>query len=205
MITRPTIPLALGAKIPSGFDTFDSKSGLADTFLPMLVSPPGGNWILGLGPTFYLPTSTSDNLGQRQFGIGPTAVVGYKTKKFVALAFPQYFFGVGSRGDQDDTPDLSRMSMLYGFWWNLENAWQVGLAPTVTYNDKATRGNKWNVPVGLMATKTTTIGKRHVKFQFGVEYSALSQDDFGKRVLFRFNVIPVIAGLIQNPLFGGGS
>jgi hypothetical protein len=204
LITRPTIPLALGSKIPSGFNSFDSKSGLGDTFLPLLVSPPGGHWILGLGPTFYFPTSTSDDLGQRQFGIGPTAVVGYATKQFTTLIFPQYFFGIGSRGDQKDTPDLSRLSMLYGFWWNLDNAWQVGLAPTITYDNKATRGNKWNVPVGMMATKTMTFGTRHVKFQFGLEYSVVSQDDYGKRGLIRFNIIPVINSLIKNPIFGGG-
>jgi hypothetical protein len=43
-----------------------------------------------------------------------------------------------------------------------------------------------------------------VKFQFGVEYSVVSQDDFGKRALIKLNIIPVIGGLIQNPTFGGG-
>jgi hypothetical protein len=43
-----------------------------------------------------------------------------------------------------------------------------------------------------------------VKFQFGVEYSVVSLDDFGKRALIKLNVIPVIPGLVQNPIFGGG-
>jgi hypothetical protein len=36
-----------------------------------------------------------------------------------------------------------------------------------------------------------------------VEYSVINQDDFGKRFLIKLNVILVIMGLIQNPIFGG--
>jgi hypothetical protein len=32
----------------------------------------------------------------------------------------------------------------------------------------------------------------------------VSQDDFGKRALIKLNIIPVISGLVQNPIFGGG-
>ena len=40
-----------------------------------------------------------------------------------------------------------------------------------------------------------------VKFQFAVEYSVVSQDDFGKKALIKLNVIPVIPALIKEPLF----
>jgi len=76
--------------------------------------------------------------------------------------------------------------------------------PVITYDNKASRGNKWNVPIGLLATKTTKVGKFPVKFQLGAEYSVVSQDDFGKRALFKLNIIPVVPGLIKNPIFGGG-
>ena len=42
------------------------------------------------------------------------------------------------------------MSMLYAFFYNLPEAWQVGFNPTVAYDNKATSGNRWNVPVGLV-------------------------------------------------------
>jgi hypothetical protein len=79
----------------------------------------------------------------------------------------------------------------------------VEMNPVITYGNKATKGNKRNVPVGLMVTKTTAVGKRPVKFQFGFEYSVASQDDFGKRFMIKLNVIPVIQGLVKNPIFGG--
>jgi len=52
--------------------------------------------------------------------------------------------------------------------------------------------------------KTTKIANRPVKFQFGVEYSVVSQDAFGPRWLLKLNVIPVIQSLIPESLFGGG-
>ena len=84
------------------------------------------------------------------------------------------------------------MNLLYFAYLNLPNAWQIGMNPVITYDFKASGGNKWNVPVGLLATKTIKLGKMPVKIQFGIEYSVVSEDDFGKRALFKLNIIPVI-------------
>ena len=73
----------------------------------------------------------------------------------------------------------------------------------MTYDHKASRGNKWNIPIGLYGAKTTKVGGLPVKFQLGIEYSVVSQDDFGKRALIKLNIIPVIGGLIKKPIFGG--
>jgi len=45
------------------------------------------------------------------------------------------------------------------------------------------------------------VAGKPVKFQFGVEYSVVSQDDFGKRALIKLNIIPVIPSLLKKPLF----
>jgi hypothetical protein len=59
------------------------------------------------------------------------------------------------------------------------------------------------VGMAVYANTTTAIHKKPVKFQFGFEYSVVSQDDFGKRFMIKLNVIPVIQGLVKNPIFGG--
>ena len=169
------------------------------------MAPPLGHWLVGLGPAFLFPSATNDALGREQWGIGPTALIGYKNEHVLAGIFPQYWFKVGSVGDQaGGKPDASFGEMEYFFYWNLADAWQVGFNPVITYDHKATKGNKWNVPVGLLVTKTVAIAKRPVKFQFGLEYSVVSEDDFGKRFMIKLNVIPVIHALINKPLFGGG-
>jgi hypothetical protein len=87
------------------------------------------------------------------------------------------------------------------YYYNLPDAWQIGFNPTMTYNDKATSGNKWNVPVGITVAKTTKVGKLPVKFQLGVEYAVERQDAFGPEWKIKLNVIPVIMSLQKSPFF----
>jgi hypothetical protein len=205
MITRPVIPLIFSQPIPEGFNDFDHKAGLGDIQLPLLLAVPqkyAGHWILGGGPVGMFPTATDDALGSDQFALGPAIVVGYKTKKVTTVLFPNYFWKVGSSGQDYNKPDISQGTLFYSFVYSLPDAWQIGTNPTITYNNKATSGNKWNVPVGLFVGKTIKIGKLPVNIKAGLEYSVVSQDDFGKRTAIRIQITPVIRSLIQNPIFG---
>jgi hypothetical protein len=205
LITRPTIPVIFSNPIPTGFDEFKHRGGLGDIQLPMLVSPPTGNWLLGAGPAWLFPTSTNNAFGRQQWGLGPTAVAGYKTKDWIVGAFPQYYFGIGDRSDRHHgvPDDASYLNLLYFAFYNLPNAWQIGTNPTISYDHRAPSGDKWNVPLGITLAKTTKIGAVPVKFQLGLEYSVLSQDDFGQQAQIKLNVIPVIPALLRKPLLGG--
>jgi hypothetical protein len=201
LITRPIVPITFSQPVPEGAGEFSNLGGLGDTQLLMLVSPPAGNWLLGLGPTWLFPTSTQKKLGRQQWGVGPAAVLGYKTKDFTAGINPQYTWGIGG-WNSADKPDASYLSLLYFFYYNLPNAWQIGFNPTISYDHNASSGNKWNVPVGVTVSKMTKIGDVPVKFQLGIEYSVVKQDDFGQVAQIKLNIIPVIPSLIKNPLFG---
>jgi hypothetical protein len=202
MILRPTIPVRLGAPVPKGFNDFGHETGLSDMLLPFLFAPSLDHWILGAGPGLLLPTSTEDAFGRRQWGAGPAVVVGYKTKQFTALVFPNYIWGLADRGDQRGTPDASFLTLQYAFNWNLPNAWQIGINNTASYDHQASSGNQWSVPIGPFVSKTVRFGRMPVKFQLSAEYSVVSQDEFGQRAQVKFSAIPVIPGLIQDPLFG---
>jgi hypothetical protein len=204
LITRPTIPVLFSEPVPTGLNTFNHTGGLGDLQIPTLIAPPAGNWILGAGPAFLLPTSTDDAFGRQQWGMGPAAVVGYRTNAFIAGAFAQYYWGIGSTGGRaPSVPDASYMHLLYFMYVNLPNAWQFGFDPTITYDARASDGNKWNVPVSLLVTKTKRFGKMPVKFQFGVQYSVVSPNAYGERAQLVLDVIPVIPGLLRRPLLGG--
>jgi hypothetical protein len=226
LITRPIIPFISHKPIPKDeegraihtpgstyifrgsvpeINEFDHKSGMGDIQLPVLLSLPdkyAGKFILGAGPVGLLPTATNDALGQDQWALGPAAVFGYKTKFLTAGVFPNYFWKIGSSGQDKDAPDVSQGSMLYFLTLNLPDAWQVGMNPTITYNSKAKPDDRWNVPVGLYAGKTIKIGKLPVNIKAGLEYSVVSPDAFGQRAQFRFQITPVIPSLIKNPIFG---
>jgi hypothetical protein len=203
-ITRPTIPVLFSEPIPTGLDTFDDKGGLGDLQLPMVISPPTGNLLLGAGPAFLFPTATDDAFGRDQWGAGPALVVGYLTKAATFVAFGQYYLGIGSQGDREPgVRDASYLNLLYLMFVNLPDAWQFGFSPTITYDARATSDNKWNVPVGLMVSKTTLVGTLPVRFNFGVEYLVVSQDVYGERAKLVLEVIPVIPALISRPILGG--
>ena len=206
MITRPVIPLIFSQPIPRGSDDFYNKGGIGDIQLPALLSVPekiAGHWILGAGPVGMFPTATTDALGADQWAMGQAVAIGYKTKKYTAVLFPNYFWKVGSSGQDSNTPNINQGSLLYALTFNLPDAWQVGTNPTITYNHQASGGNKWNVPVGLFVGKTIRIGNTPVNIKAGLEYSVVSEDVFGKRLAFRFQITPVVPGLIKNPIFGG--
>ncbi len=93
--------------------------------------------------------------------------------------------------------------MFYWFWYNITDSFQVGFSPTITYDRQADKGNRWNVPVGLGIAKMTKVGDTPVRFELGAEYSVVNEDDFGQRMLFKLNVIPLIPRPIKKPLFGG--
>jgi hypothetical protein len=188
---------------PDGSATFDSKDGMGDIKLPLLFSPvqkPGAlGWGWGAGPTFQFPTATDDSLGTDTWEAGPAAVLTYKRKGFMAAAFGQYWWNFAETNSR--ATDTSHGSLLYVAYWDLPRTWQIGFSPTITYNNKATSGNKWNVPIGVTIAKMHKFGKLPVKFQLAIEKSIVREDDFGVDWNLRLNIIPVIPGLVKSPLF----
>jgi hypothetical protein len=204
LITRPTIPVLFSEPVPTGLNSFDRKGGLGDIQLPMVISPPTGSLLLGAGPAFLFPTATDDVFGRDQWGAGPALVVGYLTPAATFVVFGQYYWGIGSHGDRaPGVRDASYLNLLYLMFVNLPDAWQFGFSPTITYDARATSGNRWNVPVGLVVSKTTLLGKLPVRFNFGLEYSVVSQDVYGDRAKLVLEVIPVIPALIRRSILGG--
>jgi hypothetical protein len=209
MITRPVIPIIFSEPIPTGVgtDSFNHIGGLGDIELPLLLALPErmlGHWIFAAGPVFEFPSATNAALGANQYSVGPAVAFGYKTKRWVGVLFPNYFFGVGSQSDRTAADaTTSKLSLLYAFTYNLPKAWQVGFNPTISYNHTASSGNQWDVPVGLFASKVVEIAGVPTKIQATVEYSVVSPDAFGKRASFRFVITPVIPGLVSKPIFGG--
>jgi hypothetical protein len=207
MITRPTVPVQFGVPIPAGSKSdgsvdFDYKTGIGDISMPLLFAPvpkPGQLLSLGFGPTFQFPTHSSTELGTKTWEAGPSLIAVYKTKKITVGALGQYWWSYSEYGK--DTPSTSHGNVVYFYYYNLPKAWQVGFNPTVTYNDKASSGNKWNVPVGITVAKMTKVGKLPIKFQLGIEYATVRQDDFGPEWLLKLNVIPVMKSLQKKPFF----
>ncbi|MEN8691941.1 MAG: transporter [Desulfobacterales bacterium] len=205
MIVRPVIPFIWSTPVPEGYDEFDDKSGIGDIQLPFVFAVPdskAGKWILGAGPVFEFPTATDDALGADQYSAGPAVAVGHKGKQLTSVLFLNWFEKIGEAGQDDDTDDTSKGTLLYSLQYQLDGGWQIGTNPTISYNSRADSGNRWNVPIGAFVGKTMKFGKVPVNIKLGVEYSAVSPDDFGQQAAVRLQVTPIIPGLVKKPLFG---
>ncbi len=60
-----------------------------------------------------------------------------------------------------------------------------------------------STPLSAENSKIAKAGKVPVKFQFGVEYSVVSQETFGQETQIKLNIIPVIPSLMKHPILGG--
>jgi hypothetical protein len=213
LVLRPAVPLLIDIPVPVGLKgtnpysdynqgIFDDKTGLADIVLPFIFVPKGKtgshfNW--GFGPTFILPAATDTAFASKKWQAGPAFASLYKTDNFIGGFLAQYWWDFAET--KSNSPQQNHGSILYFYFYNLPDAWSVGLNPTITYNDRAPSGNKWNVPVGLIVTKTVKFGRLPVKFQIGFDKSIIREDAFGTDWKIKLNIIPVIPSLIQGNLF----
>lgn len=204
LITRPVIPIIFSTKIPEpdggGGFTFRNQGGLGDISVPFLLNPKLdlGGFSFALGPDFVFPTATDKAIGTGRWGVGPGALAMWKNDKMTAGALMEYFFDVGGK---DSRAEAENMSILYFFYYMFPGAVQVGMDPTITYNNNATSGNKWNVPIGLVVGKTIKVGNTPMKFQLGLDYSVKHEKDYGERFKLKFLITPVIPSPIKKPFF----
>jgi hypothetical protein len=148
----------------------------------MVISPPTGKLLLGAGPAFLFPTATTMRSVANQWGAGPALVVGYLTEKATFVVFGQYYWGIGWQGDREPGErDASYLSLLYLMYVNLPDAWQFGFSPTITYDPPGQLRQQVERARGPHGHENNPGRKMPVKFQFGVEYSVVSQDAYGEQ------------------------
>ncbi len=140
----------IGPPLPAG----ESRTwGLGDISTQFFINPKSESaWKWGLGPMLSWKTRTDTKLGGPGWGAGPAGVL------------------VGGAGDV-------AMAFLGGHLWNYDNdfslsfvqpmifynfpdapGWAIAYNGMLSYDWKASSGNKWTVPVGAVVSKTTAIG-----------------------------------------------
>ena len=120
--------------------------GLGDMNPSFFLSPAKpGKIIWGVGPTFIVPTATSDITGQGQFSLGPS---------FVALAQPGHWTvgalanNVWSVAGKSGRAPVNQFLLQYFINYNLKKGYYITIQPILTANWMASSGNVWTVPFG---------------------------------------------------------
>ena len=184
IITRTIIPLIW---MPSLGPGIDSKSGIGDIQLSAFLSPANpGHWIWGLGAIAQFPTNSSEELGNKNWGLGPTAVVLHLDHG------SPWVYGVLVNNVWSLTSDNQGGSYNNGLIqpfvnYNFPEGFYLTSAPILTVDWKADSGQQWTVPLGGGVGKIFHIGKLPVNTQLSAYYNVV-KPDFGANWQIRAQV-----------------
>jgi hypothetical protein len=176
LITRTIMPLLWQPEfVPGQGDTF----GLGDIQLSALLSPaqPGpGGLIWGAGAIVQMPTNTSDVLGNKNWGLGPTAVV-LKLEKGSPWVYGGLFNNVWSLSSDKQGGRYNNFLLQPFVNYNFPGGLYLTSSPIVTANWEADSSQRWTVPIGGGIGKIFHLGKLPVNAQLGGYYNVVHPDD----------------------------
>ena len=205
LITRPVVTVfnSVPHPDPDYPPQIQRTTGFGDTILLEMLSPSPhlvGNWLLGFGPTFILPTASTDWTGQGKWQVGPGGLVGYLSKKWILGVFPQQWWSFAGSGGRPNTSQMNLQPIAAYF---LPDGWSIGYSGNILANWKAgSAGDTWTVPLGLSVDKVFTFGKLPVKIGLAGQYMVHHPDTYGQKWNFQLMVVPVLPKLIKGTLFG---
>jgi hypothetical protein len=199
LMTKPKINV-LDSKPFNNDGEIDRSIGVGDLQLPVVLVPSAEHWMFGTGPTFVFPTATSDQLGDGKWQVGPAAVLGYRSSRFLAAVFAQQWW---STGGSMFRKDVSKFNAQYFLSYYLDDGWSVGMSPTIQVNWKDAKSQQLTLPIGLGVGKVLKFGESIV-FKVGVEfdYMVIRPDNYGQRMSLQFKLTPVLPELHHGPIFG---
>jgi len=208
LITRPVVPLFVSTPRPDPEpgDPFNvgRSQAFGDTTLLQLVSPSpklAGNWLLGFGPSWIFPTAASDFTGQDKYQVGPAALVGYLSEKWILGGLYQQWW---SFSGSDRRPATSQMNFQPVAAYFLADGWSVGYSGNVLADWKNSEGSDWTVPIGMSVAKVAKLGKVPVRFELGLQWMAVQPDLYGQKWNIQLVIAPVLPKLIRGNLTDPG-
>jgi len=209
LITRPVLPLFTSnpypVSVPHPVPHTDIRRSTAfgDTILLEMLSPSpklAGNWLLGVGPTFIFPTASDVHNGQGKWQVGPAAIVGYLSKKWMLAAFMQDWISFAGQHNRDSVHQMNLQPVASYF---LPDGWGIGYSGNVLANWRAERSTDvWTVPVGISVSKVVKLGKLPVRIALAGQYMPIHPNNFGQKWNIQLVLAPVIPKLIKGNLFG---
>ena len=176
IITRTIVPVMWQpASLPGQGDTF----GLGDLQLSAFLSPsaPGpGGLVWGVGPIVQAPTNTDDNLGNKNWGLGPTAVV-LKVEKGNPWVYGVLANNVWSLSSDKQGGRYNNFLIEPFVNYNFPEGFYINTVPIITANWEADSSQRWTVPLGAGIGRIFHLGKLPVNTQFGAYYNVVHPDD----------------------------
>ncbi len=175
------VDIGYGSITPSRGSAF----GLGDFTYQAFFSPPNtGQWTLGFGPAFVLPTHTQDRLGSDKWSTGPAAVALTTPGKWVVGVLAQ---NIWSFAGPSSEPDVNNFLFQYFINYNLDSGWYLSTTPVITANWEVNNNNRWTVPVGGGVGRLVKFGKLPVDFKLAAYWNAV-KPQFGSSWSMQFHI-----------------
>jgi len=171
IITRTILPVISMPSLGPG----DSRTdGLGDTQLTAFLSPANpGHWIWGVGGLVQMPTHSDPELGNNNWGLGPSFVMLHleKGNPWVYGALVNNVWSVGNSDDENYNNGLIQPFLNYNFSGGL----YLTSSPIMTVDWKAD-GEQWTVPLGGGVGKIFHFGKLPVNAQLSSYYNVVKPE-----------------------------
>jgi len=175
IITRTIVPVIWNPRLAPGDD---KTSGIGDTSFTAFLSPAKpGEWIWGLGPVVQLPTNSNAELGNKNWGLGPSAVVLH-LKHGDPWVYGVLVNNVWSLSGNERGGSYNNGLIQPFVNYNFPGGFYLTSAPIATVDWTASGGNQWTVPLGGGVGKIFHIGKLPVNTQLSAYYNVV-RPDFG--------------------------
>ncbi len=173
IITRTIVPVI---SMPSLGPGDDRTNGIGDIQLSAFLSPANpGHWIWGVGAIAQIPTNSNEELGNKNWGLGPTFVVLHLDHG------DPWVYGVLINNVWSLTSDKQGGAYNNGLIqpfvnYNFPEGFYLTSAPILTVDWKADSGNQWTVPLGGGVGKIFHFGKLPVNTQVSAYYNVVRPD-----------------------------
>ncbi len=174
VFTRTIVPVI---SMPALSPTDSRTNGVGDVQFTAFLSPANpGQWIWGVGVVTQLPTHSNDELGNDNWGLGPSFVVLHLDKgdPWVYGVLVNNIWSVGTR---EGAPSYSNGLIQPFINYNLPDGAYLTSSPILTVDWKANSSNRWTVPLGGGVGKIFHFGRLPVNMQISAYYNVVTPDN----------------------------
>ncbi len=162
LIARVIVPLVSQPPLVAGGEP---KFGISDFVATFFLSPAKpGAFIWGVGPALLLPATSDPFLGTGRWGAGPGAVV---LKQSGPLTYGALVNHIWSYGGDSTRAEVNTTFLQPFFAYGTKSGYTITLLSEATANWEAVSGEQWTVPVFVILSKVTRLGKRPISFAVG--------------------------------------
>ncbi|WP_018970209.1 hypothetical protein [Rubritalea marina] len=143
-----------------------NRSGTGDTVQSLFFSPKDkvGDWVLGAGPVFMLPTASNDYLGSGKWGVGPTAVALKQTGPWTIGGLTNH---IASFAGDDDRSSVNATFIQPFINYITPTKTSIYLNTESTYDWQS---EQWSAPINLGANQMLNIAGHPLQVGIGARY-----------------------------------